>query len=142
MNKSVSIIIAVIATTIGTRSCVMAQESSIPQVKHFIDTHIHLYDTNRADGVPWPPADDEVLYKPHLPEEYSKLAKAAGVTGVVVVEASDRLEDNRWVLDKVANDPFYVALVGNIDPYRTDFAVELDRTVRAADKTGNRVHRG
>ena len=127
MKKSVLIIIAVISTTIGVRSEVMAQTSSTPQVKHFIDTHIHLYDPRRADGIPWPPEDDEVLYKPHLPEEYSMLAKASGVTGVVVVEASDRLEDNRWVLDQVANDPFYVALVGNIDPYRKDFAVELDR---------------
>ena len=98
-----------------------------PQVKHLIDTHIHLYDPRRPDGVPWPPADDKVLYKPHLPDEYSTLAKAAGVTGVVIVEASDRLEDNKWVLDQVSGDPFYVALVGNIDPYRKDFAKQLKK---------------
>ena len=92
-----------------------------PEVKHLIDTHIHLYDTTRPDGVPWPPEDDKVLYKPHLPAEYSKLARAAKVTGVVIVEASDRLEDNKWVLDQVKGDPFYVALVGNIDPTRKAF---------------------
>lgn len=108
-----------------------AEESStkppLPTVKHLIDTHIHLYDTRRPEGVPWPPADDKVLYKPHLSEEFSKLAKPAGVTGVVIVEASDRLEDNRWVLNEVGDDPFYVALVGNIDPYRKDFGKQLNR---------------
>ena len=99
----------------------------LPNVKHLIDTHIHLFDTRRPDGVPWPPKDDKVLYKPHLPKEYSVLAKSAGVTGVVIVEASDRLEDNRWVLDQVAGDPFYVALVGNIDPTRKDFGSRLKR---------------
>ena len=35
-----------------------------------IDTHIHLYDTTRADGVPWPPEDDQVLYRPVLPQAF------------------------------------------------------------------------
>lgn len=99
----------------------------LPQVSHLIDTHIHLYDPRRPNGIPWPPADDTVLYKPHLPAEYSEIAKAAGVTGVVIVEASERLEDNQWVLNQVTGDPFYVALVGNIDPYRKDFGQQLDR---------------
>ena len=109
---------------------VMAQDAKsppLPAVKHLIDTHIHLYDSTRPEGIPWPPADDKVLYKPHLPAEFSGVAKPTGVTGVVIVEASDRLEDNRWVLDLVNDDPFYVALVGNIDPYREDFAKQLRR---------------
>ena len=110
-----------------------------PQVKHLIDTHIHLYDTTRPDGVPWPPPDDEVLYKPHLPAEYSKLAKAAGVTGVVIVEASDRLPDNKWVLNQVKGDPFYIALVGNIDPYRKDFAKQLRRLQKDSRFVGIRA---
>lgn len=96
--------------------------AEIKPVKHLIDTHIHLYDTTREQKVSWPPEKDEVLYKPHLPSEYTTLAKAAGVTGVVVVEASDRLEDNRWVLDLVKDDPFYIGLVGNVDVYREDFS--------------------
>lgn len=96
-------------------------------VKHLIDTHIHLYDTTREEKVSWPPADDKVLYKPHLPPEYSTLAKAAGVTGVVIVEASTRLEDNEWVLNQVKDDPFYVGLVGNVDIYREDFEQQVAR---------------
>ena len=94
-------------------------------VKHLIDTHIHLYDTTRDVPMTWPRKDDTVLYKPHLPAEYSRVAKAAGVTGVVIVEASNNLEDNRWVLDLVEGDDFYVGLVGNIDVYRDDFEEQL-----------------
>ncbi len=100
-------------------------EQQVKPVKHLIDTHIHFYDTRRDLEMAWPPKDDKVLYKPHLPEEYSKLAKAAGVTGVVIVEASDHLEDNQWVLDLVDDDKFYVGLVGNIDVNRKDFGKQL-----------------
>ncbi|MBI1374637.1 MAG: amidohydrolase family protein [Phycisphaera sp.] len=94
-------------------------------VKHLIDTHIHLYDTTRDVEMAWPPKDDRVLYKPHLPAEYSKLARAAGVTGVVIVEASDHFEDNHWVLDQVKGDDLYIGLVGNIDVYREDFEARV-----------------
>lgn len=112
-----------LATLTVTFPDVRAQSSI--GVQHVIDTHIHLYDSDRPEGIPWPPADDKVLYKPHLPAEYSKLAKAAGVTAVVIVEASERLTDNRWVLEQVDGDPFYIGLVGNVDPYRKDFAKEI-----------------
>ena len=88
------------------------------RVKHMIDTHIHLYDTEREGGVPWPPKEDTVLYKPHFPQEFKNVSKPSGLTGVVIVEASHRLEDNRWMLDLVKDDDYFVALVGNIDPYR------------------------
>lgn len=117
------------------------EEYTAPAVKHVIDTHIHLYDPRRPDGVPWPPADDRVLYHPHLPAEYSRLAKAAGVTGVVIVEASDRLVDNDWVLNLVRDDPFYVALVGNIDPYAEDFSTHLNRLKKDARFVGIRARR-
>ncbi len=102
----------------------------IRPVKHLIDTHIHLYDTTRDVTMSWPPKDDKVLFKPHLPGEYSKLAKASGVTGVVIVEASNHLSDNRWVLDLVKGDDFYIGLVGNIDVYRKDFEKQLKQLKR------------
>lgn len=125
---------AALVAAVSFHSPTFAQGDAVtrPNAQHVIDTHIHLYDPRRPDGIPWPPADDKVLYKPHLPAEYSELAKAAGVTGVIVVEASDRLEDNTWVLQQMTADPFYVALVGNIDPYRKDFAAQLKQL--SADK--------
>ena len=105
-------------------------DDGLPRVRHMIDTHIHLYDPRRPDGVPWPPPDDEVLYKPHLPDEFKRVSRSSGLTGVVIVEASERLADNRWVLDLVDGDDYFVALVGNIDPYRDDFDARLQELRR------------
>jgi L-fuconolactonase len=110
-------------------------------VKHLIDTHIHLYDTTRDIEITWPPTDDKVLFKPHLPNEYSQVAKAAGVTGVVIVEASNNLEDNDWVLDLVKDDDFYLALVGNIDVYREDFEQQVLRLKKDPRFVGVRARR-
>lgn len=114
----------------------------LPEVEHMIDTHIHLYDTTRENGVPWPPADDKVLYKPHLPAKFKKVSQPAGLTGVVIVEASDRLEDNQWVLDLVAGDDYFVALVGNVDPYSDDFESEIKRLKADKRFVGVRARNG
>src|SRR6266542_3780288 len=63
-----------------------------------IDTHTHFYDPTRAEGVPWPPRDDKLLYRTRLPKDYRALPVPRPVTGTVVVEASPWLEDNQWVL--------------------------------------------
>src|ERR1700730_10300168 len=53
-----------------------------------IDTHTHFYDPTRAQGVPWPPRDDKLLYRTVLPKDYRDLPLPRHVTGTVVVEAS------------------------------------------------------
>ncbi|MRS60333.1 amidohydrolase family protein [Larkinella terrae] len=92
-----------------------------------IDTHIHLFDTNRPQGVPWPSKTDKVLYQPALPDRYRKLARPLGVVGAIVVEASPWLEDNQWVLDVAAKDRIIVGTVGNLEPGQPDFRQQLDR---------------
>jgi L-fuconolactonase len=92
-----------------------------------IDTHTHFYDPTRPQGVPWPPADNKLLYRTVLPEHHKALALPEGVTGTVVVEASAWLEDNAWILDLAAQDPHIVGLVGHIDPGRPEFGTELAR---------------
>ena len=86
------------------------ENRSLPKVKHMIDTHIHLYDTSRDGGVPWPPEEDTVLYKPHLPKEFQNESKKSGLTGVIIVEASHLLKDNKWVLKLVNGNDFFVRL--------------------------------
>ena len=92
-----------------------------------IDTHTHVYDPSRPQGVPWPPEDNALLYRTVLPAHYRALAEPYGITGTVVVEASKWLEDNAWVLDLAAEEPFIVGLVGHIEPGRREFAAELAR---------------
>src|ERR1700675_2877286 len=73
-----------------------------------IDTHIHLFDPRRPEGVPWPDKDDTVLYQPALPDRYRRVTKGLGVVGAIEVECSPRLEDNQWVLDVAAKDTIVV----------------------------------
>lgn len=92
-----------------------------------IDTHIHLFDPGRPQGIPWPPKDNALLYKPALPERYRKMTASLGVRGAIVVEASPWLDDNQWVLDVAAKDPVIVGLVGNLEPGKPEFPGHLDR---------------
>ena len=53
-----------------------------------IDAHIHLFDTLRPGGVPWPEKTDTILYKPALPERYVNESGALGIVGAIAIEAS------------------------------------------------------
>jgi L-fuconolactonase len=99
--------------------------------KYIIDTHIHLFDPTRPQGVPWPPKDEPVLYKPALPDRYRKLAVPLGVVGAIELECSPWLEDNQWVLDVAAKDPIIVGTVGDLEPGKPDFRRNLDRFHRS-----------
>jgi predicted TIM-barrel fold metal-dependent hydrolase len=92
-----------------------------------IDTHTHFYDPTRPEGVPWPPHEDKLLYRPVLPKDYRAQPMPRPVTGTVVVEASPWLEDNQWVLDLAAHDAFIVGFVGNLPVGTKQFAGHLKR---------------
>lgn len=92
-----------------------------------IDTHMHLFDTGRPQGVPWPSQRDPVLYRPALPARYRQVSAPFGITGAIAVECSPWLEDNQWLLDTAAQDPIFVAVVGNLEIGAPDFRRELER---------------
>ncbi len=92
-----------------------------------IDTHIHLFDINRPQGVPWPPKDNAILYKTALPSRYRKLAEPHGIVGAIEVECSPWLEDNQWVLDVEAKEDIMVGTIGDLEPEKADFARNLER---------------
>jgi len=100
-----------------------APPASIP----IIDTHIHLFDPGRPQGVPWPPKDNAVLYHAALPDRYRKIAVPLGVVGAIEVEASPWLEDNQWVLDVAAKDTIIVGTVGDLEPDKPEFRDQLER---------------
>lgn len=92
-----------------------------------IDTHIHLFDTTRPQGVPWPSKDNAVLYRPALPDRYRQIAAPLGVSGAIEVECSTWLEDNQWVLDIAAKDTIVVGTIGNLEPGKPEFRRQLER---------------
>jgi|688.fasta_scaffold63857_3 L-fuconolactonase len=100
-----------------------------------IDAHTHFYRS------PWPdtmPAKqrEAAFARPCLPADLIPVARAAGITGTVVVESSPDLDDNQWLLDLAAREPFIRGVVGRIDPAAADFEKHLERFA------ANRLFRG
>lgn len=91
-----------------------------------VDTHTHFYDPTRPQGVPWPPRDTP-LYRKVMPADWLALAAPLGITSTIVVEASQWVEDNQWVLDLAAETPAIIGLVGNLDPRDAEFDKHLKR---------------
>lgn len=92
-----------------------------------IDTHIHLYDPSRPQGVPWPTRADGVLFQPTLPGRYRKVSEGFGISGAMAIECSPWVQDDDWLLETAGADRIIVGVVGNLDPGAADFGKQLDR---------------
>ena len=89
-----------------------------------IDTHLHLYDPTRPQGVPYP----KVPNPPQaLPWQYREDVTPLGITGGIKVEASPWVEDNLWVLEIIKDEPIIVGMICNLNPTRPEFREYLDR---------------
>jgi L-fuconolactonase len=126
-----------------TRRALLASLPAVaaPTQRPVIDTHVHFYDPGRPEGVPWPPKDNEVLYRPHMPADFARVVKGLGVRGVIVVEASPWIQDNDWILNLAKRDKTILGLVGNIQATGPEFARHLDRLRRNPLFLGIRVNR-
>jgi predicted TIM-barrel fold metal-dependent hydrolase len=91
-----------------------------------IDTHIHLFDPGRSQGVPWPPKNSKI-YKAALPDRYRALVKPFNVKGAIMVECSPWFDDNQWVLDLIQKDPIMVGMIGDLEPDHAEFPKQLER---------------
>ncbi len=91
-----------------------------------IDSHVHLYDPSRPQGVPWPDKKQASIYRTFLPADFRKIAEPFGVVGMIEVECSPWVEDNYWVLDVAAKDPIVVGTIGDLHPGKPDFRKHLD----------------
>jgi len=112
------------------RSALLAAPAALiaaPANVPVLDTHIHLFDPTRPQGIPWPPKENKLIYKPTLPAHYAAIAKPLGVTGAIMVECSPWVEDNQWVLDVISKDKLMVGMVGNLELEKPEFRAQLDR---------------
>lgn len=100
-----------------------AEGSSFP----IIDSHVHLYDPTRPQGVPWPDPKQAGIYRTFLPADYRKIAEPFGIVGMIAMECSPWVEDNYWVLDVAARDTVVVGTVGSLHPSKPDFSEHLSR---------------
>src|SRR5665213_2486981 len=121
-----------LAATAAAGALTGPDDSAVAQTPAFsvIDTHIHLFDPTRPQGVPWPAKDDKVLYQPALPARYRKIAVPFGIAGAIEIECSPWPQDNQWVLDIAAKDTIIVGTIGNLEPGTSGFRAALDRLHR------------
>jgi len=101
-----------------------------PPSMPIIDTHIHLFDTERPGGVPWPSKNNpahKVMYMPSLPSRYRKVVDGLGIVGAIEIECSALLEDNQWVLDVAQADDIMVGTIGHLTPGTPEFRPSLER---------------
>ena len=113
-----------------------AQKSSIP----IIDTHVHLYDPTRPQGIPWPNKEQPAsIYRRFLPADYVKIAEPHGVVGAIETECSPWIEDNYWVMDVSKNEPIMVGEVGDLLLGHPDYREHLERLQRNPLYAGIRV---
>jgi len=92
-----------------------------------IDTHIHLYDTNRKGSCIFlDSVTRRKIYFPHFTEDFEKAAFPAGIRYAVAIEASFRRQDNFWLANLVDTSKTIQAFIANLDPRDPDFTNDLD----------------
>src|ERR1700722_146604 len=109
------------AVITGLAGAALAAGSAFAQTDiPIIDPHVHLFDPQRPQGVPYsgPKGQPPQLA---LPEIYHGLAAPTGIAGAIVIEASPWVEDNLWILERAESDPLFVGVVGNLQPDKPDF---------------------
>jgi L-fuconolactonase len=94
-----------------------------------IDTHVHLFDSRRPQGVPYAGSPEWAKEKNGvaLPATYRAYAQPLNIVGAIELEASPWIEDNLWVLEQEHTDPLFVGTVGDLEPEKPDFVDEFAR---------------
>ncbi len=90
-----------------------------------IDAHHHLWKYNPAE-YGWMDDSMSILKRDYLPEELEPELKGAGVSGTVVVQARQSLEETRWLLKHAEEHSFIRGVVGWLDLRSPD----LDRQLK------------
>lgn len=86
-----------------------------------IETTPHIYDPTRPQGAPYAPNPTGVT------ASQLKASAPTAVRGCVVVECSPWIEDNLWLLEATAKDPWVVGMVGNLRPESTEIGDFVER---------------
>lgn len=82
--------------------------------RRIIDSHQHFWQVGKFD-YPWMSADLGVLYRDYLPPALEPVLRENGVEKTVLVQASNSVEESRWMLDLADEFPFIAGVVGWVD---------------------------
>jgi len=94
-----------------------------------IDTHVHLFDSRRPQGVPYAGSPEWArdMQGVALPSTYAHYAAPLNIVGAIELEASPWVEDNLWVLEQMQTDTRFVGTVGDLEPEKPDFPELFER---------------
>jgi len=91
-----------------------------------IDTHHHLWKFN-PDEYGWMDESMGVLKQDYLPSDLEVELVKAGVSGTVVVQARQSIEETRWLLELAEHHPFIKGVVGWFDLQSEKIGEQLDQ---------------
>jgi L-fuconolactonase len=113
------------AATVAANAAEAASLNDIP----IVDTHVHLFDSRRPQGVPYAGSPEWAKEKNGvaLPSTYRPYAEPLNIVAAIELEASPWVEDNLWVLEQMETDTLFVGTVGDLEPEKPDFAELFDR---------------
>lgn len=80
-------------------------------LNRLIDTHIHIWDFDRAE-YEWLKDDTSILHRNYCIEELAEDRSAAGVTGGVLVQAANNVQDSEWMLEVAEKNDWIRGVVG------------------------------
>ena len=93
-------------------------------VDRIIDSHQHFWQVGRFD-YPWMSSEVEVLYRDYMPETLEPILQRCGVSKTVLVQASNSLEETRWLLELADSNQFIGGVVGWVDLNSSDVSYQL-----------------
>ncbi len=79
-----------------------------------IDSHQHFWQLGRFD-YPWMSRDLGVLYRDYLPNDLAPILNQNGIDQTVLVQASNSVQETRWLLELADANPFIAGVVGWVD---------------------------
>ena len=90
-----------------------------------IDAHHHLWKYNTRD-YGWMDDSMSVLKQAHLPGDLESELTQRGITGTVVVQARQNLDETRWLLEQADQYSFILGVVGWLDLRSPELDKELE----------------
>jgi L-fuconolactonase len=90
-----------------------------------VDSHQHFWQVGSFD-YPWMSSEVETLYRDYLPQMLEPLLQEQGVAQTVLVQASDSIEETRWMLSLAEQYPFIAGVVGWVNLMSADVEQQLE----------------
>jgi L-fuconolactonase len=90
-----------------------------------IDAHQHFWQVGRFD-YPWMSRSLGVLYRDYLPDQLGPILKDNGISKTVLVQASNSVEESRWLLSLADENPYIAGVVGWVDLTSPEVDRQLD----------------